>query len=79
MAKRPITAIAVTSVVLSTPSLAHAYWYNGVWIEDRPRYVDPYPYYRPPAPPAYASPRGRVWVEQRCNGYRWIPGHWQYY
>jgi hypothetical protein len=66
---------------LVVPSAAHAYWYNGVWIQPGPA---PYPYYRPPPPspyPAYYAPAPRQgeWVPEHSNGYRWVPGHWRRY
>jgi hypothetical protein len=81
--RRAAVALAIgTLVLLGAPSGAHAYWYNGVWIEPGP--VAPYPYaypygYRPPPPVYGPGPGRREWVERRWDGYRWAPGYWRYY
>jgi hypothetical protein len=66
---------------LAVPSAAHAYWYNGVWIQPGQA---PYLYYRPPPPSPYPSyyapaPRQGERIPEHWNGYRWVPGHWRRY
>jgi hypothetical protein len=68
--------------LLGAPAGAHAYWYNGVWIEPRPAphpYAHHYGYYRPPPPAYIPGPVRREWVERHWDGYRWVPGYWRRY